>query len=92
MQRLLRQWNDALRRLDDALTERDEERPVVPCGDDLLPEDRAPIPERELPPGTPPRMRSRRQWATRHGDSVEEKRACIEVVVPREERPREPLA
>jgi uracil-DNA glycosylase len=92
MQRLLRQWNDALRRLDDALTERDEERPLVPYGDDLLPEDRAPIPERDLPPGTPPWMRSLRQWATRRGDSVEEKRACIEVVVPREERPWEPLA
>jgi uracil-DNA glycosylase len=91
MQRLLRQWNEALRRLDDALTEHDQERPLVPYGDDLLPEDRAPIPERDLPPGTPPWMRSLRQWATRRGDSVEEKRACIEVVVPREERPWEPF-
>ena len=90
--RMLEQWNGALRRLDDALGDRDEERELVLYGDDLGPGDRAPIPEADLPAGSPPWMRSLRQWATRRGDTVEEKRACIEVVVPREERPWEPLS
>ncbi len=89
--RMLEQWNGALRRLDEALTEPDEERELMVYGEDLLPEDRAPIPERDLPAGSPPWMRSLRQWATRRGDTAEEKRACIEVVVPRGERPWEPL-
>jgi hypothetical protein len=90
--RLLEQWNGALERLDGALSERDEERELAPYGEDLVPEDRAAIPELDLPAGLPPWMRSLRQWATRRGDSVEEKRACIEVVVPRDERPWEPFA
>jgi uracil-DNA glycosylase len=89
--RLLEQWNGALERLDAALPERDEERELVPYGEDLLPEDRAAIPEFDLPAGSPPWMRSLRQWATRRGASVEQKRACIEVVVPRAERPWEPF-
>ena len=91
MRRLLQQWNGALRRLDEALTDRDEERELVLYGDDLGSGDRGAIPEFDLPAGSPPWMRSLRQWATRRGDSVEEKRACIEVVVPREERPWEPF-
>ena len=87
MGRMLEQWNGALGRLDGALTERDADRPLELYADDLRPEDRAPIPESDLPPGSPPWMRSLRQWATRRGDDAEEKRACIEVVVPREERP-----
>jgi hypothetical protein len=89
--RLLEQWNGALERLHAALPERDEERELVPYGEDLVPEDRAPIPEFDLPAGSPPWMRSLRQWATRRGDSVDDKRACIEVVVPRAERPWEPF-
>jgi uracil-DNA glycosylase len=89
--RLLEQWNGALERLEGALSERDEQRELALYGEDLLPKDRAPIPELDLPAGSPPWMRSLRQWATRRGDSVEEKRACIEVVVPRDERPWEPL-
>jgi hypothetical protein len=89
--RLLEQWNGALGRLAAALSERDEERQLVLYGEDLVPEDRAPIPEFDLPPGSPPWMRSLRQWATRRGNSVDEKRACIEVVVPRDERPWEPF-
>jgi uracil-DNA glycosylase len=90
MSRLLEQWNGALTRLRGTLTDRDEEPELVLYGDDLTPGDRAPIPEADLPAGSPPWMRSLRQWATRRGDSVEDKRACIEVVVPREERPWQP--
>jgi uracil-DNA glycosylase len=89
--RLLEQWNGALERLDAGLSERDDERELILYGEDLLPEDRTAIPERDLPAGSPPWMRSLRQWATRKGRSVEEKRACIEVVVPRDERPWEPF-
>jgi uracil-DNA glycosylase len=88
---MLEEWNGALHRLDAALTERDEARQLVPYGEDRVPEDRAPIPEFDLPAGSPPWMRSLRQWATRRGDSVDQKRACIEVVVPRGERPWEPF-
>ena len=89
--RLLEQWNGALGRLDAELSERDEQGELVLYGEDLVPEDRAAIPELDLPAGSPPWMRSLRQWATRRGDGVDEKRACIEVVVPREERPWEPF-
>lgn len=89
--RLLEQWNGALGRLDAELSERDEQRELVLYGEDLVPEDRAAIPELDLPAGSPAWMRSLRQWATRRGDGVDEKRACIEVVVPREERPWEPF-
>jgi uracil-DNA glycosylase len=89
--RLLEQWNGALGRLDAELSERDEQRELVLYGEDLVPEDRAAIPELDLPAGSPPWMRSLRQWAARRGDSVDEKRACIEVVVPRAERPWEPF-
>lgn len=88
--RMLQQWNGGLERLDDVLSERDAARPLELYGDDLLPDDRAPIPEGDLPAGSPPWMRSLRQWATRRGDDAEAKRACIEVVVPRDERPWHP--
>lgn len=86
MKRMLSEWNGALGRLA-AVGLAEVERPLVPYGDDLTPEDRAPIPERDLPAGTPPWWRSLDQWATRRGDTAEEKRARIEVVVPRGERP-----
>jgi uracil-DNA glycosylase len=85
--RMLDQWNGALERLDDALPERDAERPLELYGDDLIPDDRAQIPEADLPAGSPPWMRSLRTWASRKGDDDEDKRATIEVVVPRDERP-----
>ena len=50
-------------------------------------EDRAPIPERDMPAGSPAWMRSLRTWARRAGETPEDKRATIEVVVPKPERP-----
>ena len=85
--KMLGQWNGALERLDEALSERDEERSLELYGDDLLPDDRAPIPAIDLPAGSPPWMRSLRTWATRKGDDEEAKRATIQVVVPTAERP-----
>ena len=88
MRRLLEQWNAGLERLDAALgPDRDRQRTLVPYGDELLPDDRKQIPEQDLPPGTPPWMRSLKQWATRKGSTAELKRATIEVRVPAGERP-----
>ena len=85
--RMLDQWNEGLERLDDGIGERDAERALELYGDDLLPDDRAPIPEGDLPAGSPPWMRSLKTWATRKGENDEAKRATIQVVVPTAERP-----
>jgi hypothetical protein len=86
---MLEAWNAGLERIDAALGKRDSRRELVPYGEDLLSEDRAPIPEFDMPAGSPSWMRSVKQWASREGDTPEAKRACIEVVVPRGERPWE---
>ena len=44
------------------------------------------VPRATLPTGTPPWMRSLKQWATRKGSTAELKRATIEVRVPAGER------
>jgi hypothetical protein len=66
MRRLLDEWNAGLARLDEALgSNRDRKRTLAPYGDELQPDDRKQIPEHDMPPGTPPWMRSLKQWATR---------------------------
>lgn len=88
--RMLAEWNAGLARLDDALgAHRDRKRKLLPYGEELLPEDRKPIPEGDMPPGTPPWMRSLKQWATRKGSTPDAKRATVEVRVPTGERPWE---
>ena len=87
MKAMLAEWNAALERLDERLGARDNPGPLEPYGDDLLPEDRAPIPESDMPAGTPPWMRSLNQWASRQGATSEEKRATVVVAVPSGERP-----
>ena len=95
MSRMLTDWNAALARLDEALRQRDAERPLAPYQTELLREDLAPIPGYDLPAGAPPWMFSLKQWASREAlvesDSEqareEAKRATIVVRVPREERP-----
>ena len=95
MKRMLGQWNAALERLDETLDERDVERTLVPYGQQLLPEDRAPIPAADLPVGSPTWMSSVKQWAARKAlttssnKKVKEdaKRATVVVTVPRGERP-----
>ncbi len=87
MKRMLAQWNRALGRLHGHLSERDRDRELVLYGEELLPEDRAPIPGDDLPAGVPAWMRSVKQWAARKGEADEEKRATIVVTVPKDERP-----
>jgi uracil-DNA glycosylase len=88
MAAMLQEWNAGLTRLHEALgPDRDTPRPLVPYGDDLLDSDRAPIPEYDLPAGTPPWMRSLQQWANRTGDTPDAKRATLKITVPVGERP-----
>jgi uracil-DNA glycosylase len=95
MREMLVKWNAALERLHAALGERDAERELTLYGDELRPEDRAPIPAFDLPAGAPPWWSSVKQWAVRRavqaGDEREEKRATVVVRVPKDERPWEPL-
>ena len=87
MKALLVKWNAGLTELDDNLGKRDRKLALVPYGDALLPADQAAIPEADLPPGTPAFMRSLEEWATRQGDTPDQKRARIVVTVPPAERP-----
>jgi hypothetical protein len=88
---MLAEWNEALERLDATLAARPPGQPLDTYGEDLLPEDRAPIPERDMPEGAPPWMRSLSTWATRKGDTAEAKRATVVVTVPKDERPWDTL-
>lgn len=45
--------------------------------------DLAPIPERDLPPGSPPWWRDVAAWAVRDGKDAQSKRATIRVTVPK---------
>jgi hypothetical protein len=88
MRRLLDEWNAGLVRLDGAVgAQRDRRRTLVPYAEALQPDDRKQIPEQDMPPGTPPWMRSLKQWAARRGTTTDAKRATIEVRVPAGERP-----
>jgi hypothetical protein len=60
-------------------------------GETLEPDDLAPIPERDLPPGIPAWMRSIEAWAARKGETVEAKRATLFVTIPWSHRPWPPL-
>lgn len=100
MKRMLTEWNAALPRLSDALSERDTDPDPTPYGDALTPADRSQIPERDLPAGTPDWMRSLKQWATRKAvvpsnagtkQKAEAKRATIVVQIPRSDRAWKPL-
>lgn len=95
MRSMLATWNEALQRLDGAIGSRDADRPLTPYGEDLLPEDRSPIPAFDLPAGAPPWWSSLKQWAVRQAvgqpaddaAAEEAKRATVVVTVPRDERP-----
>jgi hypothetical protein len=91
MKKMLAEWNDALERLDGTLGARPQSQPLDTYGEDLLPEDRAPIPARDMPAGAPPWMRSLTTWAARKGDTAEAKRATVVVTVPKDERPWDTL-
>lgn len=86
MARMLANWNEGLAGLDGSITP-DNPRAPVPYASALVPDDLAPIPERDLPAGLPSWMRSLSAWAVRDGDTEDLKRATIAVRVPTAERP-----
>jgi uracil-DNA glycosylase len=79
---LLADWNTQLPELGAHVT---PEGPVdlTPYGAGWGPHDLAPIPEADLPPGSPPWWRDLRSWATRVGPDAQTKRASIAVTVPK---------
>ena len=100
MKKMLDQWNTELPRLRGAISDPDEAADTTPYGTTLKPEDRSAIPEEDLPAGSPPWMRSLKQWASREHllkanasakKKAEAKRATIVVEIPRAERAWEPL-
>jgi hypothetical protein len=86
MAEMLANWNLALPVLHAAIAHPDALRPLQAYGQTLTPADVTPIPEADLPAGSPPWMRSLRAWASRQGADADTKRATIEVVVPTHER------
>jgi uracil-DNA glycosylase len=95
MERMLAEWNAALKRLDHELGHRDEDVALELYGHDLAPGDRAPIPSGDLPAGAPPWWSSLKTWADRvavgnfdtAAERTEAKRATVVVTVPKGERP-----
>jgi uracil-DNA glycosylase len=87
MAAMLENWNSALPQLHKAIRHPDTKRSLVLYGDKLTPDDLAPIPEADVPAGTPPFMRALKAWAARTGATADAKRATITVTVPNGERP-----
>lgn len=93
MKEMLSGWNEALLELRPNIHHPDVDRELVLYGEELdKSTDLAPIPERDLPAGTPEWMRSLDAWALRRGEDAEAKRATVVVTVPRNHRPWNPPA
>jgi hypothetical protein len=88
---LLADWNGGLAELGAAIAHPDVDQDLTQYGDELRTEDLAPIPEVDLPPGVPSRMRGLDPWALRVGETEELKRSTIVVTVPEGERVWPPL-
>lgn len=82
-QKMLKQWNKALPSLHAALRHPDRvvARPA-PYGARFKPSDKASIPARDLPPGTPTWMYNNDGWAKRIGPKPKTKRRNITITVP----------
>ncbi len=86
----LANWNDHLPALA-AHLEPETAVDLTPYGAAWSPGDLAPIPERDLPPGTPGWWRDIAAWAARSGTDAQQKRATITVTVPKGARTWPPL-
>jgi hypothetical protein len=82
MKSMLQNWNTALQTLSPVITNPDQPRPLVLYGDDILPAERAAIPSRDLPAGTPDWMGKEDGWAKRVGGTAKKKRGNITLNVP----------
>jgi uracil-DNA glycosylase len=86
--KLLADWNrhlPALRR-NVVPDEPSAANPPIPYGKSWQDGDLAPIPELDLPAGSPAWWRSMRGWAARTGRNAQLKRATITVTIPAEDR------
>jgi hypothetical protein len=79
---MLANWNSALQQLHPHISHPDTPLRFKLYGDAFKQEDRAPIPEQDLPPGLPAWMRSPALWAQRTGPTATEKRNTITVSIP----------
>jgi uracil-DNA glycosylase len=79
---MLANWNMALSTLKPQINHPDVNRSLVPYGDSFLDSELVEIPELDVPPGTPPWMRTAADWSKRKGSSPAIRRATIVVTVP----------
>ena len=82
---LLADWNAHLPALR-AHVEPDHPVPEQPYGDHWRDGDLRPIPEADLPAGSPPWWTSLTGWAQRTGTNAQTKRATITVTIPEQDR------
>ena len=82
---LHRDWSSRLPALAAAVTPEAQPDPAPYTGA-WQPGDLVEIPERDLPPGSPPWWRELAAWASRVGDNAQDKRATIVVAVPKARR------
>jgi hypothetical protein len=88
---LLQNWNAQLPELR-AHVEPDNPVPQRRYGDRWQDDDLAPIPEADLPAGSPPWWTSLHAWAQRTGPTTQLKRATITVTIPETDRTWPPAA
>lgn len=82
---MLENWNTGLEKLH-PLSHPDRSTPLKPYGSSFKAGEKIPIPEEDLPAGTPDWMRLDDGWADRPGTGLK-KRATITVTVPRDSLP-----
>jgi hypothetical protein len=82
---MLENWNTGLEKLH-PLPHPDVKRPLKPYGSGFKTSEKIPIPEQDMPAGTPDWMRLDDGWADRPGTGLK-KRATISVTVPRNALP-----
>jgi hypothetical protein len=82
IRKMLENWNEALQALH-PLQRPDKAVPLRPYGSAFASGEKLPIPEVDVPPGTPDWMRLNDGWADRPGTGSK-KRATITVTVPRD--------
>lgn len=80
---MLAAWNSALSALRAAIRHPDAARPLLPYGDAFKPAELPEIPAFDLPAGAPAWMRGSDGWATRTGDTPDQKRRTLTVHVPK---------
>jgi hypothetical protein len=83
MKNMLANWNEGLQAIAPAIQTPDVATPLVLYGTALQPTDDVEIPERDYPPGLPSWMRGLKAWANRVGATSDEKRATIQIKVPK---------